>query len=295
MIAQAYLADVERGNKRLFLRRRGDRRRGAAGAVADRLPDRPARRAAAEVDAADLTIVAALGPLLAAHGIALAGLDVIAGRLIEVNVTCPGGMHKTDALLGTDLSGATMRRLLIHRTPPRRSPRMNSTVAIVCIALLGILLFLLGANVTRHRAIRGATGNQTPTDPADRHVHRRRGPTATPPSTCRRSSCCCSSASRSATAGGWTSSRRGRRARSLHALGMLTSKTVASHGPVRQTLGPCRSCLPRSDAVARDGAADAARQLAARVPRARRPPSTTRSTTALYDELVELEAAIPSS
>ena len=37
---------------------------------------------------------------------------MIAGRLIEVNVTCPGGMHKTDALLGTDLSGATMRRLL---------------------------------------------------------------------------------------------------------------------------------------------------------------------------------------
>jgi glutathione synthase len=66
----------------------------------------------AGVDAADLTIVAALGPLLATHGIAMAGLDVIAGLLIEVNVTCPGGMHKTDALLGTDLSGATMRRLL---------------------------------------------------------------------------------------------------------------------------------------------------------------------------------------
>ena len=61
-------------------------------------------------------IVAALAPLLTAHGIALAGLDVIAGRLIEVNVTCPGGMAKTDALLGTDLSGATMRRLLAHTT-----------------------------------------------------------------------------------------------------------------------------------------------------------------------------------
>ena len=46
-----------------------------------------------------------------AHGIAVAGLDVIDGRLIEVNVTCPGGMHKTDALLGTDLSG-------VDRAPP---------------------------------------------------------------------------------------------------------------------------------------------------------------------------------
>ena len=44
----------------------------------------------------------------------------------------------------------------------------TDTVAIVCIALLGILLFLLGANVTRHRAIRGDTGNQMPSDPADR-------------------------------------------------------------------------------------------------------------------------------
>ena len=27
-------------------------------------------------------------------------------------MTCPGGMHKTDALLGTDLCGVIMRRLL---------------------------------------------------------------------------------------------------------------------------------------------------------------------------------------
>ena len=33
---------------------------------------------------------------------------------------------------------------------------------------MGILLVVLGANVTRHRAIRGATVNQMPTDPADR-------------------------------------------------------------------------------------------------------------------------------
>ena len=43
-----------------------------------------------------------------------------------------------------------------------------TTIPVVCIALMGVLLFLLGANVTRHRAIRGDTGNQMPTDPADR-------------------------------------------------------------------------------------------------------------------------------
>jgi len=116
VIAQAYLPDVEAGNKRLFL---------LDGEIVGAVLRRPSRDdfrigppvAPAEVDERDLRIVEALAPLLARHGIALAGLDVIDGRLIEVNVTCPGGMHKTDALLGTDLSGDIMRRLLHHAAP----------------------------------------------------------------------------------------------------------------------------------------------------------------------------------
>lgn len=88
VIAQAHLGAVADGNKRLFV---------VDGEI---------------VDDADRRIVAALAPLLAHHGIVTAGLDVIDGRLIEVNVTCPGGTSKTDALLGTDLSGAIVRRLL---------------------------------------------------------------------------------------------------------------------------------------------------------------------------------------
>lgn len=42
-----------------------------------------------------------------------------------------------------------------------------STVIVTSIALMGIMLFLLGANVTRHRAMRGDTGNQAPADPDD--------------------------------------------------------------------------------------------------------------------------------
>jgi glutathione synthase len=68
--------------------------------------------ARAGIDDADRAIVTTLAPVLLRQGIALAGLDVIAGRLIEFNVTCPGGMHKTDALLGSDLSGTIMRHLL---------------------------------------------------------------------------------------------------------------------------------------------------------------------------------------
>jgi glutathione synthase len=111
VIAQEYLPAVADGNKRLFLLD-GE----IVGTVVRRPSDEDYRIgppvAAASPDASDHRIAAALGPMLIAHGIALAGVDVIDGRLIEVNVTCPGGMAKTDALLGTDLSGAIVRRLL---------------------------------------------------------------------------------------------------------------------------------------------------------------------------------------
>lgn len=113
VIAQAYLGDVERGNKRLFV---------LDGEIIGAVLRRPSASdfrigppvAPATVDERDDLIVGLLAPLLVRHGIAVAGIDVIAGHLIEVNVTCPGGMHKTDALLGTDLCDAIMRRLLHH-------------------------------------------------------------------------------------------------------------------------------------------------------------------------------------
>jgi glutathione synthase len=116
VIAQQYLSAVGHGNKRLFL---------LDGQIVGAVLRRPSEDdfrigppvALAEIDEDDRAIVASLAPLLACHGIAIAGLDVIGGRLIEVNVTCPGGMHKTDALLGTDLSGAIMRRLIHHEAP----------------------------------------------------------------------------------------------------------------------------------------------------------------------------------
>jgi glutathione synthase len=110
VIAQQYLPAVEHGNKRLFLLDAE-----IVGAVlrrpcADDFRIGPPV-APADLDDADRAIVAALRPHLLRHGIAIAGLDVIGGRLIEVNVTCPGGMHKTDALLGTQLSHTIVSHL----------------------------------------------------------------------------------------------------------------------------------------------------------------------------------------
>ena len=43
-----------------------------------------------------------------------------------------------------------------------------SDTLIICIALMGALIFVLGANVTRNRAIRGKSGGpQMSTDPTD--------------------------------------------------------------------------------------------------------------------------------
>jgi len=113
VIGQQYLPAVEYGNKRLFL---------LDGEIVGAVLRRPCTDdfrigppvAAAAIDAADLAIAAALRPLLVRHGLAIAGADVIGGRLIEVNVTCPGGMHKTDALLGTRLSQAMVQRLTLE-------------------------------------------------------------------------------------------------------------------------------------------------------------------------------------
>jgi uncharacterized membrane protein YecN with MAPEG domain len=108
-----------------------------------------------------------------------------------------------------------------------------SNVVIVSIALLGILVFVLGANVTRHRAIRGATGNQMPTDPADRmFIAQRAHGNASEyvPSLIGLMIVC------SFLTDGWwldTLAVVAVAARYVHALGVLTSKTMATHGPVR--------------------------------------------------------------
>ncbi len=110
-----------------------------------------------------------------------------------------------------------------------------STVTIVCIALMGALVFVLGANVTRHRAIRGDTGNQQPTDPADRMyiAQRAHGNAIEYVPTLIGLLIVCSTL----TDGWWLDSLAvvAASARCLHALGMLTSTTLASHGPVRDS------------------------------------------------------------
>jgi uncharacterized membrane protein YecN with MAPEG domain len=108
-----------------------------------------------------------------------------------------------------------------------------TTTQIVCIALMGVLLFLLGANVTRYRVIRGATGNQQPSDPADRMyiAQRAHGNATEYIPTLAVLIVICATLSDS-----WWVNALAVSAlvvRSLHAFGMLTAQTLAGHGPVR--------------------------------------------------------------
>ena len=109
-----------------------------------------------------------------------------------------------------------------------------STLTIVSLALMGVLLFLLGANVTRHRAIRGANGgDQQPTDPADRMLIaiRAHGNAAEYIPTLMVLILVCSTLTDSWWVGALAVAALV--VRTTHAVGMLTASTLASHGPLR--------------------------------------------------------------
>src|SRR6476661_8483613 len=106
-----------------------------------------------------------------------------------------------------------------------------STTVIVCIALMGILVFALGANVTRHRAMRGKSGEpQMSTDPTDRLLIaiRAHGNAAEYVPTLVVLLLVCSTL----TDGWWLDALAvvATAARYVHAYGMLSSTTLASHG-----------------------------------------------------------------
>jgi glutathione synthase len=106
VMAQRYLPDVRRGDKRILLLD-GE----PIGAVL-RVPaenevrsnlhigGRPER---AILDDADRAIIAAVAPSLRRDGLFFVGIDVIGGYLTEVNVTSPTGVQEINAIEGTCL------------------------------------------------------------------------------------------------------------------------------------------------------------------------------------------------
>ncbi|MHB8508621.1 MAG: glutathione synthase [Candidatus Dormibacteria bacterium] len=114
VVVQAAL-DATCGNRRIFMVD------GEALAVVNRLPMPGDFRTGDVVEVLELSdqerrLGEEVGPALVRDGLRFAGLDVIDGRLIEVNVTSPGGLRQLERLSGHAYAPQVIARLL---TPVR--------------------------------------------------------------------------------------------------------------------------------------------------------------------------------
>jgi len=107
VMVQAFLPAVSEGDKRIILID-GE----AVGAVNRRPKDGQVRSnlvvggtaEASDLSDADKRICEAIGPELKRRGLVLTGIDVIGGRLTEVNVTSPTGVQAIKKLSGIDIA-----------------------------------------------------------------------------------------------------------------------------------------------------------------------------------------------
>jgi glutathione synthase len=114
IMAQRYLASVRRGDKRILLLE------GEPLGALMRVPRETEIRAnlhvggrpeRAALDDGDRRIVERLAPVLRRDGLFFVGIDVIGGRLTEVNVTSPTGVQEINALEGTRLEAVILDRV----------------------------------------------------------------------------------------------------------------------------------------------------------------------------------------
>ena len=115
VMVQAFLPAVTAGDKRILLVD-GEplgavNRKPAPGEFRSNLAVGGAPEAT-ELTDQERRICAALAPALKAEGLFFVGIDVIDGRLSEINVTSPTGVREVERLGGIPLADQTMERLL---------------------------------------------------------------------------------------------------------------------------------------------------------------------------------------
>ncbi len=108
LMLQEFLPAVTRGDTRLLLLG------GQLLSAVTRIPaegsflsnfGKGGRAAPASIGPAEERIISAVGPWLRERGIHFAGLDVIDGRLTEINITCPTGVVQAATESGEDVAG----------------------------------------------------------------------------------------------------------------------------------------------------------------------------------------------
>ncbi len=115
VMVQAFLPGVSRGDKRILLV--DGEPLGAVNRVPSGGEFRSNLAVGGQPEATELTdperaICAALAPALRAEGLFFVGIDVIDGRLSEINVTSPTGIREVERLGGIPLADQLMERLL---------------------------------------------------------------------------------------------------------------------------------------------------------------------------------------
>ncbi len=114
IMAQQYLPEIRQGDKRILLLE-GE----PIGAVL-RVPAEAETRAnlhvggratKAPLDDQDRHIISRVGPFLKDHGLFFVGIDVIGGKLTEINVTSPTGVQEINALDGVKLEALILDRV----------------------------------------------------------------------------------------------------------------------------------------------------------------------------------------
>jgi glutathione synthase len=105
LIAQAFLKDVEKGDKRIIIID-GE----PVGAI-NRIPQKGEMRSnmhvgglatSTDLTVSDLHICKAIGPMLKDRGQILVGIDVIGDKMTEINITSPTGVQELKEFTGID-------------------------------------------------------------------------------------------------------------------------------------------------------------------------------------------------
>ena len=108
IMAQQYIPEAKDGDRRVFvingepaeimlarIPKPGDHRSNmAAGGTPEARP----------LGEAEAKVARAVAPALAADGVLFAGLDIIGGKLTEINITCPTGLQEVKTQTGKDLA-----------------------------------------------------------------------------------------------------------------------------------------------------------------------------------------------
>lgn len=111
VVAQEYLSAALQGNHRIFMAD-GEPLANVNRPVADGDFRTGDVTEVVELSADERRLCSEIGPILVRDGLRFVGLDVMGGRLIEINVTSPGGIRQLDRLTGDSFAPRIVDRLL---------------------------------------------------------------------------------------------------------------------------------------------------------------------------------------